>query len=462
MVPALGALGLIAVTVWFAATMTTGQVGIVAGLLLATSAGIFALARYAILDTLFTMFTFGGAALLTIAAMRDRRHLQWPGYVAIACGVLTKGPIALVLCGLTLVIASAMSADARRRLFGLNWIAGAAIVVALSAPWFVYMYLRFGQAFVDGYVLDENIRLFASSRFANQPGVWFYFQILATGLLPWTALVAGRAIDDLRAIVRRETLDVVELLLWAWTIAVVGFFSLSTFKLDHYVFPAAPALCILCARAWSDLQTGDQRRHAAARVGLYLVGPLLVTVGVSLGYLVIARLELPAGAIVIPVIVTACGAAMAALLNRRDGRPPRLPWLVMTAMTATYAGLIVFVMPSLEQRKVIPDLARFVEARTAPGDRVASFRLNRWNPAFRFYVNRQTTFIEDASEAAAFFDGPQPFFCVMHRSAYDEFVAQGLPLTLLHARDGIWATSGRALWRRREAPAQFVVVSRRQ
>lgn len=40
------------------------------------------------------------------------------------------------------------------------------------------MYLRFEQAFVNGYILDESVRLFAGSRFANQPGFWFYFRIL--------------------------------------------------------------------------------------------------------------------------------------------------------------------------------------------------------------------------------------------------------------------------------------------
>src|SRR5258708_24030482 len=154
LVPALAALGLIAVTVWFASALTAHpgagapgmnvpgagapgmniDVGIVAGLMLASSAGGFALARYAILDSLFTMFTFGGAAMLTVAALRDRPPLQWPGYVAIALGVLTKGPIALVLCGLTFVLAIAVSADARRRLLGLHWIAGLTLVVAIAAP----------------------------------------------------------------------------------------------------------------------------------------------------------------------------------------------------------------------------------------------------------------------------------------------------------------------------------------
>ena len=230
LVPALAALVLVAITVWFGAVMLSGDAAIVAGLILMACPGLFGLARYAILDTLFTMFTFGGAACLAVAALRDRPRLQWVGYVAIALGVQVKGPIALVLCGLTMLILMAVSADLRRRLLRLRWVLGLVIIAAVSAPWFIYMYLRFKDGFVNGYVLDENVRLFAGARFGNQPGYGFYFQILAAALLPWTGLLVGRLVDDVRALRRGEQLDAVEIVLWSWTLAIVGFFTLSTFK----------------------------------------------------------------------------------------------------------------------------------------------------------------------------------------------------------------------------------------
>jgi 4-amino-4-deoxy-L-arabinose transferase-like glycosyltransferase len=464
LVPALGSLALILITVWFGGATVSRDVGITAGLLLTATPAVFALSRYAILDTTFTAFVFGGAALLTVAALHDRPRLQWPGYVAIALALLTKGPLALVLCGLTLVLASAASADARRRLLSLRWVAGLGLILALSAPWFGYMFVRFRDDFVNGYVLDENVRLYATNRFANQPGLWFYFQILAAGLLPWTGLLAGRLIDDLRAVIRRERLDTLEVLLWAWTTAVVGFFTFSRFKLDHYVFPAAPALCLLCARASMDVYHDQYAaRNAASRVGLHLVGPLLVVIGVGCGYFLIARLELPRTAIVVPVAITAAGAWLSALINVR-GRagqpPPKYPWIPLVALAVAYVGILIFVVPALERRKVVPDIARWVAAHTENGDRVASFRLNRWNPTFRFYVGRHVTFIDDPRDAEAFFASPQPFHCVMRRGAYEEFLARGLPLTVEYERGGMWATSGRVLWRRRIAPEQFVVVSR--
>jgi 4-amino-4-deoxy-L-arabinose transferase-like glycosyltransferase len=462
-VPALGALALIAVTLWLGTVAASRGVGLVAALLLTASPGVFGLARYAILDTVFTAFVFGGAACLAVAALKDRRRLQWPGYVCLAFAVLTKGPLALALCGLTLVLACLASRDLRRRLLGLNWVKGLVLAVVVASPWFLYMYQRFGQAFISGYLLDENIRLFATSRFANQPGPFFYFQILATGLLPYTGIVVGRLIDDIVAIARGERLDAFEILLWAWITAVVGFFTLSAFKLDHYVFPAAPALCLLCARGWADLRaTPNAARHVATRVGGHLVGPVLVVMGVGIGYFLMVRLDLPRIATIVPVVITLCGAALTAFVNargREGGRLPRLPWFGLTALATAYAGLILFALPALEHRKVVPELARFVASQAGPNDRVASYRLNRWTPVFRFYVNRHIVPLESAAEAGAFFDAAQPFYCVMHRAAYDEFVAQGKPLRVLRQLNGIYATSGRALWRRRHSPAEFVVVA---
>ena len=460
LVPSLAALGLVAITVWFGAVTISRDAGLVAGLMLAACPGVFGLARYAILDTLFTMFMFGGAACLAVAALHDRPRLQWLGYLAIALGVQTKGPIALVLCGLTMLLLMALSADLRRRLLALRWAWGLAVVAAVSAPWFLYMYVRFKDGFVNGYVLDENVRLFAGSRFANQPGFWFYFQILAAALLPWTGLLIGRLIDDVRALMRGERIDGVETMLWAWTLAVVGFFTLSTFKLDHYVFPAAPALCLLCARAWGDVRADQMApRNRGSRVGLYLIGPFLVAVGLGCGYFLMARLELPVGAAMVAVVLTLAGALLSALANVRRALPPRIPWIVMIALIATYVGLILYVLPALEQRKVVPDMARWVAARAEPEDRIASFRLNRWTPTYRFYVGRHTTFLETPQEADAFFKDPRKFYCLMRRSAFDEFVARGIPLRVLYERDGMGATSGRALWRTYTPLVHFVVVS---
>jgi 4-amino-4-deoxy-L-arabinose transferase-like glycosyltransferase len=458
-VPALAALAIVIITWWLGRTVVSNAVGLVAAVLLTANPALFALARYAILDTLFTAFLFGGVALITVAVLKERPRLQYVGYVLIGLAVMTKGPLALVLGGLTSLVALLVSADARRRLLSLNVMAGTIIVLAIAAPWFIVMLQRHGRLFVDEYFLKENLLLFSSEQYAGQPGWWFYLQILPVAMLPWTGLVIGRLYDDVRGVWREKRLDTFEMLLWLWVVVIVTFFSLSRFKLDHYIFPAAPALCLLAARAWSDLRTKNRREQPGAWAGSLTVGPILILAGAALAYLMIERLDLGSAALTIPFVIAGAGVMVTIVSVRRD-IPPTVPWLSVGAMGFLYAGALFWVVPAFEERKVIPDVARWIATHAGPDDRVAAYLLNRWSTAFRFYVGRHTTFLQGPDTAPNFLSAPEPFYVVMRQPAYEEFVARGIPLKVVYAREGMWVTTGRALWREKEAPTRFVVVTR--
>jgi 4-amino-4-deoxy-L-arabinose transferase-like glycosyltransferase len=459
LVPALAALALILTTWWLGAALVSADVGFLAALLLTISPGVFALSRYAILDTLFTAWLFGGLSLLTVAALKNRPRLQYGGYVLIAMATLTKGPLAIALSGVAFVIAIVVSADARRRLLDLHWVIGLGIVIAIATPWFAYMLWRFGGDFVDGYFLNENLTLFSNSPYQNQPGWTFYLQILAVGLLPWTFLLLGRLVDDVRGIFRKvNPPDTFEVLLWSWTFAIVGFFSLSSFKLDHYVFPAAPALCLLTARAWIEVcDRAAAGVRSGAATGLAVIGPSLIVLGVAVAVFMEVWLNLPLAALSAPLALIIAGAVLAMRTASRS--LPRVPWLVLSAFGITYAVAILSIGPALEQWKVVPDVARWVAAHADEKTEVVAYRLNRWDPAFRFYVDRPTVVINSPEQAGAVFSAEAPFYCVMRESEYKDFLAHGVPLDVVYSRSGMWATSGKALWRQRGTLTNFVVVT---
>jgi len=461
LVPALAALSIVGITWWLGVTLGSAEMGLVAGLLLTVNPSLFALARYAILDTLFTAFLFGGVAILAVAALRDRPRLQYRGYVLLALATLTKGPLAIVLAGLAFAIAIAVSPDARRRLLGLRWALGLVIVAALSAPWFVYMWRRFDGPFIEGYALNENVRLFAQPLYQGQPPWWFYIQLVVVGMLPWSGLIVGRLYDGIRARRTPDAPDTFEVLLWSWIAAIVVFFSLSSFKLDHYVFPAAPALCLIAARAWSALR-GDagHRGRAGVLMGSRLVGPTLVVAGLAFAFLMIARLDLPVPALVVPGALVCAGAIVIWRSMARHAGVPMAPWVTLAALGVTYAGLLLWVVPALEQQKVVPDIARWVATAAGPGDRICSYRLNRWNTAFRFYVGRHTNVLDAPEEVRQWLAEPGQVYCASTAEAYEDLVALGLPLRVVYSRDGMWATSGQALWQRKAPSTEFVVVTR--
>ena len=454
-VPAISALGLLLVVGWFGRQLFNRDTGRNGALMFAVLPATFALSSYAIVDMTFTLFLFGGCALVIVSALKNRPHLQYAGYVLLAAAVLTKGPLALVLAGLAYLISLALAPEARTPLLRLRWARGLLIITVLSAPWFVYMWRHFGEAFVTVYVFKENLWLFSGSLYGAQRSMLFYPKVILVGLLPWTPLLIGRLVDAVRG-VRIET---PERLLWSWAIAVVGFFTVSGFKLDHYVFPAAPALCLLCARAWSELRDAEPR-PIGTLAGLVTIPALLVISGIVLiPGLNRVPLELPTAARLLPTALIASGIAMMAQVARR-WRPASYPFAAVAGLLASYAIVVTIGLPAFEQMKPTRRLARLVSATAGAGDHVAMFRLNRWSSSWRFYVGRHSERLETSDELRRFFARPGRHYCAMLLRDYDRLASEGFRLRIVHQQPGLFTTTGRAL--RSGAAARrdaFIVVS---
>ena len=459
LVPALAALALVVVTWWLGDRLAGPDVGRLAALILTANPAMFGLARYAILDSLMTALLFGGAAMVVVSALTDRPRMQYAGYVLVGLAVCVKGPLAVALCGIAFVLAIIASKEARRRLLALKWIQGLAIAIGIAIPWFALMLNRHDGAFIDGYFLRENFTLFARPHYGNQPRWWFYLEIAAVGFLPWTWMLIGRFYDTLRSSASRQRPpDSFETLLWCWTIAIIGFFSFSQFKLDHYVFPAAPALSLVCARSWVDAaRTRDPTSTRGVQIGIRLIGPTLIAGGLALAVAAVRLLSLPKFFLLVPAVVVVLGGLATVRVSRVYGLPG-VPGLALTALAALYVGVVVWVIPQIEAQKVVPDLARWI-VRAPPAERVATFRLNRWNPAFRFYVDRHVDMLESDDDARRFFADTTPYYCVMDRQLYELLKDGGVPLQVVYSREGLWVTSGRMLWRQRSNLTTFVVTA---
>jgi 4-amino-4-deoxy-L-arabinose transferase-like glycosyltransferase len=453
------AMALLAVLIWFGRTFGGREVARTSALMLAVLPATFALSAYAILDMTFTLFLFGAAASLVTAALTGRSRLQYVGYVLLGLAVLTKGPLALVLAGTSFLLALWLAPTMRPALLGLRWGRGLVIAVALSAPWFVAMWVRFGSAFVDGYALRENLWLYTRPLYGNQPSYLFYLRVTVVGLLPWTPLLIGRIYDAARG----RPLEPIDRLLWAWTLAIVGFFSFSRFKLDHYVYPAAPALCLLAARAWVGVRR-ERGGHAGVVAGGAVSAVLLVAAGIVIAVAIArAPIELSPWAGLLPLSLACSGLAWLVQIVRGATTPARaLPASVVVpvlGLVGAYAVLVHIGLPEFERAKPVRDLARLVARAAQPGDQVGMYRLNRWSNSWRFYVERPTVAIETPEDFQRFLARPGRHYCGMLRRDFDALAARGLPISVIHEADGLFTTTGRALSRGAARRTAFVVVS---
>ena len=459
LVPAVSAVGVIGVTGWTGRAFFNREVGNLAAVIVAILPATFLLSAYAILDMTFTMFLFAGVALAASAVVHQKPQRQWWGYVLLALAVMTKGPLALALSGLTLLLTLAIAPSLRRGLWSLRFMWGMALVIVISSPWFLYMWWRFGFAFIDGYFLRENILLYASQLFETTRSPGFYLRIAAVGFLPFTPLIIGRAVDAFRG----DRIPDTERLFWAWAIAITAFFSFSRFKLDHYIYPVLPALAVIAANTWSRLRHAESLKpHAGAAVSMAVMALTFIGGGLY-AYLKLDTLpvDLSKAMLVVPAAFLLSGTLLGVAIVIRRGRPMAQPVYSVGALLATYVVLLTAGLDALESGKPMRDLGRWV-AEHAPGDAtITAYRLERWKTSWRFYVDRRTLTAEAPEEVVMTLKQPGTHYAVMTEDEL-KLLKQlfGMPpVKVVRERRGLTNTSGRGLRKRRDEWPNYVVVT---
>ena len=150
----LSALASVLLTAWFGARLFGPVVGMSAGLILAPSLLLTGEAHFAKIDSALSLATLIAqtALFLTIAREEEapRRFIGWPliFWIAIGVGGLLKGPIILLVVGLT-IIAYGLWQREWRFLKDLNPSLGVLIVAAIVAPWLILISMKTHGAFLQ-------------------------------------------------------------------------------------------------------------------------------------------------------------------------------------------------------------------------------------------------------------------------------------------------------------------------
>ncbi len=456
---ALAALGLFAMTRWVGDALFDAEAGTLAAIMFATIPATFALANIAIFDMVFALFLFGAVGCLLVAAKQSSAKIELRGYGLLTLAVMTKGPVALVLVALLVAVALVASSETRAQVRGLHWKIGLPSVAVAASPWFLWMGWRFGATFVTGYLLAGNLWYFTqpvefSARAINHT---FYLRAFAGAFFPWSTVVAGRGIDAIRRIRSGVSLSSAEALLWLWVLVVVGFFSLARFKLDHYIFPAAPACCLIAAHAWREAARDADGRLWGTRYGVLAMAGLLI-IGGSFGGVYLSKIDLalPATALLLPFALFAGGVGLLFQAERRRWAVPSGAGVVVIALLVCYATVVVVGFPALEQVRPMARVARILARSTPAAAPVGLYRLERWRGSLRYYLNRPVQRLETLDEARAFFQQPSQVYVAMLRRDYDELRNQNIPIYLMMAHRAVVGTTGRGFRRQRWG---FLVVA---
>jgi dolichol-phosphate mannosyltransferase len=253
LVPGLAGLLTVVVTFFWGRRMAGEGVGLAGALALCLSARFVYLGRMLLMDGVLclTLTAALAAAHAALAGKQLRRSWWLLSAGACALGLLTKGPIALVLVAGPVLGYRLL--DARCARIGVvGWILFLAVACGLAAPWYVAV-MQAEPGFASDFFLRHNVERFAAG-FDHREPVWYYLPGLLLGMLPWTLLLPGLV----RFLGRRSARQAARrpaALGFFLLAALMGllFFSMAACKRPAYLLPIMPPFslalgCYLDAR----------------------------------------------------------------------------------------------------------------------------------------------------------------------------------------------------------------------
>jgi 4-amino-4-deoxy-L-arabinose transferase-like glycosyltransferase len=354
-------------------------------------------------------------------------RILWCG-VATGVAVMVKGPVAIVLVGLALLIFLVATKQAKRLLDGWLWLA-LLLTLVVAAPWYASMVVLHGRYFITSFLEAQNVGRYLTAEHQATASPLFFIPVLIAGFLPWTFPLAPAIVACFR---RAKAGEQAGLFCLIWIALVFLFFSASQSKLITYIFPLYPlAACvtgywiaeeatekaiIICLTCWGVVASG---------LDIYLCGQRDTEAYVW---------PLAAQALWISALFPLIFFFVAMRTRRDDPAAPKYRKrydaadLVYPAMGFALFFAIVWSSPHWNhpdpKNVSAVDVGRTVATLTRPGDTVYSLTLLK--PSIVFYSQRRIFFTDRQQYVARAMQQPPYPICVTKNDIVEQLLAKHL------------------------------------
>jgi 4-amino-4-deoxy-L-arabinose transferase-like glycosyltransferase len=434
---------------WFAGRRLFGpSAGLLAATTLASSLLYLMIGHINTLDMGLSFFLEVAVCGFLLAQREEPQARRWMliAWAALALAVLSKGIVALVLTGATLVLYSLVFRDFSpwRR---LELARGLPLFLAIAAPWFIAASIV-NPEFARFFFIHEHFERFLTKVHGRYQPAWYFIPILAMGLLPWTSL----ALQSVGAAWRRYADGVFQprRFLMLWCLLVFAFFSVSSSKLPSYILPLFPAAALLLGDALPRLSRKTLLTHLGAVAATALVALILST-----------RVTEFASEATPAAMMAAYGrwlAAAAALWLAGTLAAMVLAWRNRTmgaALTLSVTGFLAGMGALLGVETLSPSNSAYqvagqVKPLLTPG--VPFYSVRMYEQTLPYYLERTVTLVDYRDELGfGLTQEPQKSvpsldefkkrwkaaadaFAIMDHAQFDSLQKEGLPMTVV-ARD---------------------------
>jgi 4-amino-4-deoxy-L-arabinose transferase-like glycosyltransferase len=378
-----------------------GVTALTAALAFGLSPLMLAWGRTAVSDSLFS-----GLVALTLLlcwqAYADPGRPWWGPWPVLGLAVLAKGPVAVVLLVITLLLFGWLQADVGGLWRRLRPLRGLALAGLVALPWYLLALHSEGRPFWDSFFGYHNLQRFTEVVNRHLQPWWYFLPVMLVASLPVSPLLLvglARAIGPLRRgwcpTIPRPPEASLARFAACWLLAVFLFFTAAATKLPSYWLPATPAAALLIALA---AQTGwaavDGRPWERWAWGLTVVVVSVLGVAFLLAPLwlpLIQDPEMPGlaaelqGSPLVPVVAV-CWllAALLGWLWRRRRSPLRLLALQLPLVLFVPAGLVpLWGVGDRLRGEPVRRMAAALQREGRPGEPVAMVGILK--PSLHYY-----------------------------------------------------------------------------
>ena len=213
--------------------------------------------------------------MISFWKISEKRSLIWESLfiVGIAMGLLSKGPISIVLTFPPLFLWGLRFRLPIRKLFRISWIFG----LLLALPWY-FLIEKKSPGFTNYFIVGEHFLRFIDSSWAGdkygfpkqQPyGIIWVFLILGT--IPWVFSLLKKLIKNFTSIWDNKW----EFFLWSWLLWTPLFFTISKSLIHTYILPVMVPLTLLVCHYWRNL------KFKRFQLGISIFIPILILISYS-------------------------------------------------------------------------------------------------------------------------------------------------------------------------------------
>ena len=377
-------------------------------------------------------------------------------YAAMGWGVLTKGPIGVllpmaVIGQFLLMVRSTPPQPSARTGWrgwlenGLRWawatfnprhflstlwsmrpLTAIAVVLAVAGPWYVLVGLRTDGEWPAGFFGVHNFGRFFGAMENHRGPIFYYLVAIAAGFFPWSVLFSPSFAALWRHLTQGDPWRASYLLVGCWFAVWVGFFSLAGTKLPSYVLPAYPALALFTAgfvedwlcdprvvsRVWNRMIWGTV---ALAGIGMLVAFPIVAHLYLGNDWLLTFVALIPLAA-----------APLGFHFGRRAQSPAAFATLAVLGAALSLA-LFSFGALRVDRFQTSSDFAHQIAAHTPPGQQPTIASFNYFRPSLVFYADHEIAEFSAPDDVPSFFANEHgPAFMFTTDEAY-EGLSSSLP-----------------------------------